>query len=236
MQTYNASTQKFEKEQINAVPMFKIYGYMALALLITGAIAFGLPYLLVAIGAAGAYMPIIVVSAIVMLPMMLVIQFKAFNPNSKAVPICFFIYAVAMGCLLSSTFLAFEITDVALSFLVAGGTFGLMALFGGLTKKNLNGLLPLVFTAIIGSLILSLFNLFAFGAARETIYWVTEFVMFGAILLITAIDMNNIKRLALARGADNRNICLFCAFNLYVDFIYIFIRVLYFIGIARSNS
>lgn len=232
METYNATTQKFEKEKLNSFPMAKIYGYLSLGLLVTGGVAFGLPYLLAALNIMGAWMPLMIVSMLVMFPMMFVIQIKAFNPNSKAVPICYFVYAVAMGVSLSTIFLAFDIQDVFLAFLISGGTFGLLAAVGYFTKKSLNGLLPIVFTAVIGSLIISLINFFFFN---ETIYWITEFVMFGAILLITAIDMNNIKRIALSRGVE-KNLAIYCAFNLYVDFIYIFVRILMFIGMMRSNN
>ena len=107
-----------------------------------------------------------------------------------------------------------------------------MALFGAITKNSLNGLLPIVFTAVIGASIISLVNLLI---GSEAIYWIAEFVMFGAMLLITAIDMNNIKKIAMTTEGSSTNVALFCAFNLYVDFIYIFIRVLYYVALFTSN-
>ena len=233
MEVYNTSTSQYEGENSSKTfSMVKIYAFMALALLITGLVAYGLPYLLIATGTTAAYIPIMIVSSIIMIPMMIVIQLKAFKKTSKAVPICFFVYSVAMGCLLSSILIAVDLSLVAIAFLIAAGTFGVMALFGALTKNSLNGLLPIVFTAIIGASIISLVNLLI---GSETIYWIVEFVMFGAMLLITAIDMNNIKKIAYSTEGSSTNVALFCAFNLYVDFIYIFIRVLYYIAIFASN-
>lgn len=233
MEVYNTSTSQYENENSSKTfSMIKIYAFMALALLITGLVGYGLPYLLIATGAEGAYLPIMIVSAIVMIPMMIVIQLKAFKKTSKAVPICFFIYAVAMGCLLSSILMVFDLNLVAIAFLISAGTFGVMALFGVITKNSLNGLLPIVFTAVIGASIISLVNLLI---GSEAIYWIVEFVMFGAMLLITAIDMNNIKKIAMTTEGSSTNVALFCAFNLYVDFIYIFIRVLYYVALFTSN-
>ena len=89
MEIYNTSSSQYENENSKTFSMIKIYAFMALALLITGLVGYGLPYLLVAIGAEAAYLPIMIVSAIVMIPMMIVIQLKAFKKTSKAVPICF---------------------------------------------------------------------------------------------------------------------------------------------------
>ena len=205
MEIYNTSSSQYESENSKTFSMIKIYAFMALALLITGLVGYGLPYLLVATGAEAAYLPIMIVSAIVMIPMMIVIQLKAFKKTSKAVPICF---------------------------IISAGTFGVMALFGAITKNSLNGLLPIVFTAVIGASIISLVNLLI---GSEAIYWIAEFVMFGAMLLITAIDMNNIKKIAMTTEGSSTNVALFCAFNLYVDFIYIFIRVLYYVALFTSN-
>lgn len=232
MEIYNTSSSQYENENSKTFSMIKIYAFMALALLITGLVGYGLPYLLVATGAGAAYLPIMIVSAIVMIPMMIVIQLKAFKKTSKAVPICFFVYSVAMGCLLSSILMVFDLTLVAIAFIISAGTFGVMALFGAITKNSLNGLLPIVFTAVIGASIISLVNLLI---GSEAIYWIAEFVMFGAMLLITAIDMNNIKKIAMTTEGSSTNVALFCAFNLYVDFIYIFIRVLYYVALFTSN-
>jgi len=48
-------------------------------------------------------------------------------------------------------------------------------------------------------------------------------------MLITIFDVWRVKKIA-QRGEQTNNVALFCAFNLYVDFIYIFIRVLSFVA------
>lgn len=235
METYNSTTHRFETEPTikpKEFPMAKIYGFLALALLITGGIAFAFPHIMIALGWESAYAVSIIVSAIAIFPIMIVFQLKAMNPNSIAVPICYFLYSIAMGVMLSSVFLAFDITDIFFAFVIAGGTFGLMAIVGFVTKKSLNGLLPIIIVGMLGALILSLVNIFL---RVEMLYWIAEFVMFGAILLITAVDMNNIKRIAASRKVE-RNLAMYCAFNLYIDFIYIFVRILYFLAIFKNNN
>ena len=57
------------------------------------------------------------------------------------------------------------------------------------------------------------------------IYWVISYGMFAAMLLITIFDINRVKRIA-DSGEQSNKTAVLCAFNLYVDFIYIFIRIL----------
>lgn len=58
MEIYNTSSSQYENENSKTFSMIKIYAFMALALLITGLVGYGLPYLLVATGAEAAYLPI----------------------------------------------------------------------------------------------------------------------------------------------------------------------------------
>ena len=56
MEIYNTSSSQYENENSKTFSMIKIYAFMALALLITGLVGYGLPYLLVATGAEAAYL------------------------------------------------------------------------------------------------------------------------------------------------------------------------------------
>ena len=156
MEIYNTSSSQYENENSKTFSMIKIYAFMALALLITGLVGYGLPYLLVATGAEAAYLPIMIVSAIVMIPMMIVIQLKAFKKTSKAVPICFFVYSVAMGCLLSSILMVFDLTLVAIAFIISAGILGFIingTLSYGMWYVDIRSYLHLL-TLILGIIIL----------------------------------------------------------------------------------
>ena len=64
----------------------------------------------------------------------------------------------------------------------------------------------------------------ALGAYMH-LYWIISLLAFAAMMFITIWDMWRIKQIA-EQGAMNDNLALYCAFNLYVDFIYILIRIL----------
>ncbi len=137
--------------------------------------------------------------------------------------------------MLSSTFMTILAVDgpnaimtISMSFLISAGSFLLMGLIGALTKKNLSIIYPLLSALLMGCLIISLVNVFI---GSSIVYWITDFVILGVILVVSAVDINRVKKLAQAKALDdNQNsLAVYCAFNLYVDFINIFIRVLMYV-------
>ena len=102
-----------------------------------------------------------------------------------------------------------------------------MFLIGWFTKRDLSILGMIGFGMIIGLLFIGLFNVIwmLFFPGFEMIYWVVSYGMFAAMLLITIFDINRVKRIA-DSGEQSNKTAILCAFNLYVDFIYIFIRIL----------
>ncbi len=242
------------------VSMTKVFIWLGIGLLITGVIAFGLPYLFTAItdgftknveSISKTVIALFIVSIILMIPSAIVMAVKAGAKNATAMKVGYFVYTIAMGMLLSTLLLGvyvltYDPTDknallnpafvstVSMSFFITGGCFVLMAVIGVLTK-HMNAAIPVVATAFIGVLIMSIVNFFL---RVEMIYWIIDFVVFGVVLLITAIDMHNIKKIVdSSKGALNgTNLAIYCAYCLYVDFINIFIRVLYYVLIVLGKD
>lgn len=225
---------------------FKVFLWFALGLAITGVIAFALPDTLVFMAnklswtedvLAKVFMIMIIVSAILMIPSSILMAWKAWRPKSALMLVSYIVYAVAMGVLLSSVFLTVYadslesntsfIKTVSIAFFVTGGCFLLMGIIGAFTKKNLGILIPLVITLVIGTAVISLVNIFL---KSSMVYWITDFVLFGVILVITAIDINRVKKIGENGGfSSETNLALYCAYSLYTDFISIFLRVLFYI-------
>ena len=74
---------------------------------------------------------------------------------------------------------------------------------------------------LIGSIFLSLINWFI---GSDQLGWIVTFASFGAIMLITAFDVWRIRRIS-ESGQASKNLALYCAFNIYIDFIYMFMRI-----------
>ena len=249
----NTTVLKEKKEVSSSTFSFvKVFLWLGLGLLLTGVVALGMPDLLTFIvkntgmsaeGVSTLYISLMVTAGVLMIPSIIIMNLKSWKPKSVWMTISYVVYTLAMGVLLSNTFMfVFEyslatdisfIRTISTAFLITAGCFLLMGLFAFLTKKNLNILLPLILTLLVGSLVISLVNFFI---GSTFIYWMTDFIIFGVILLVTAVDLYRIKKMVTS-GAMNgsNNLALYAAYMLYVDFINIFIRVLFYV-LQRSRK
>lgn len=250
---YVKATTISAKEEVKpaTLNMGKVFLWFAIGLVITGVISFAMPDVLIFMAKSfswsddtlsNVYLILIIVSAILMIPSNILMCIKSFKPKSIWMSIGYVIYTICMGVLLSSVLLTVYVesiyTDVsflqtmAIAFFATGGCFGLMFLIGFFTKKNLGILIPFIFTLIIGATVISLVNYFV---GSSIVYWVVDFIMFGAILIITAIDINHAKQIAESGGfTSDNNLAIYCAYMFYVDFINIFIRIVFYI-LANSR-
>ena len=174
------------------------------------------PYLYLLIGAIIMYLPLIIWIHII-----------CFRGRGR-MDIPFVLYAIVMGVLVSSMTMFVPISLTAISFGITCVVFGVLSLIGLTAKRDLSFLGLVALGIFFGAILIALFNFiwsFFFPSSFQTIYWLISFAIFVAMMLITIFDVWRVKRLAQA-GEQTNNVALYCAFNLYVDFIYIFIRIL----------
>ena len=216
--------------QQKQITLASIFGWMALALLVTSGVAIGM-YLLLGFGILPPqlYMPLLIGASIGYFVTFIVINMRVIRQSAKSVTVPFFIYAAMMGIVLSSIMIYTSIDVIILAFLVSAVLFGVMAGYGALTKHNLTGMGSIAFMAFFGAFILFPIVWIWYN---ETLYWIITFVMFGAIMLITAYDVWQMKN-HLAYGEMTKQTAIYFALRLYVNFINIFIRVVIFLSAGR---
>ena len=215
--------------------------YFALALLVTFAVVGGLGALLTLNGDAitseaniNTFLTLYVVAIIAYIPVLIWVHIAA-RRNSKSVGAGFFVYSILLGVIIAPAVLLVPIQAVVIAFGSTVLAFAIMALIAWTTKKNLSGLAVVGFGLIIGAFILSLVNLiFYLFVGFEPLYWLVSFLFFIAIILFTLFDLKRVQQIAMNGGAE-RNVAFICALNLYVDFIYIFIRLLRIVAIIIGN-
>ncbi len=229
-----------------ALSITRVFGYLGLALLITAGVSFGLGALFynlfgsgenVQEGAATTYIIIMVFSALGVLVSSILVNFIAAR-GKMPVLVPGLIYVVCMGVLLSSLTMFLDWRVLGIAFGITAGTFLLMSLIALLSKGRMNGLAIVGIGLFVGSGFLVLINLwmaFVLPDVWNSLMWIITFVTFGTMLLITIFDIWRIKKIA-EQGEMSTNLELYLAFQLYVDFIYIFMRILYFIIIIISKS
>ncbi|MBO4703617.1 MAG: Bax inhibitor-1 family protein [Bacilli bacterium] len=173
---------------------------------------------------------LLIVSAIALFIMSFVVHLRGFRGKSLTIPT--FLYCALMGILLSTLVMFVPWPVLGITFAITAGIFGIMFLISYISRGSLNALGMIGFGLLIGAAIISLigwiFMLTGFLGDYIQLYWIISLISFAAIMLITIWDMWRIKKIA-EEGAMSDNIVLYCAFILYVDFIYIFLRVLRFV-------
>ena len=230
MESYNYNN--YVDENKATYPLTKVFGYMFLGLGLTAAIAFGLFFLLASANISPeVYIGMLAISSIGIIVMSIVTQLVLVRGNAKGGLISYIIYTVLMGVMLSSLFIGFDMSIIGYAFLCAAGSFGAMALYGIITKRETSSLGMIGVGLLFGVLTLTLVN---FLLRSEPLYWIITYVGLIAMLMITAWDVNRAKRLS-ENGMLNQASAIFFALQIYTDFVYIFIRIVEIIARAKRN-
>lgn len=216
----------------------KVFLYMFIALAITAlsCFLFGRIVANIAVDTTGAsgetFATILIIALLLLLPLMIWIQVSVLRGGKGLTP-AFVIYSVIMGFFLSTftVFLPFDM--IATAFALTCGAFGIMALIAWTSKKNLNSLAVAGLGFLAGAAIISLFSLIFFWITNDAALVVLNAIVSAGVfiymILMTIYDLYNIRRIA-SRGEGSSNLAMVCAFSLYVDFIYVFIRILIFLA------
>ena len=152
--------------------------------------------------------------------------FMRFNKSLSvfALKVCMFLLAAMEGASISVLILYAGVHNAFQAFLLSGILFGSMSLYGYITNKDLLSIGSFLTMALWGLIIVSIFGMFTGGVG----IWFS----YVAVLIFTvlvAYDTQNIKKIYSAIGAygeDSEKVAVFCALNLYLDFINIFIHLL----------
>ena len=130
-----------------------------------------------------------------------------------------------------SIFLIYTMSSIATTFFVTAGTFGVMALFGYVTKKDLTRIGSLCIMGVIGIIIASVVNMFLHNSMMDLIISCIGVLLFVGL---TAYDSQKIKQLLTADDIEvnetTQKIALMGAMTLYLDFINLFLYLLRLLG------
>lgn len=139
--------------------------------------------------------------------------------------ICYIIYCFTTGLTLSAIFVMYEMTSIIMIFAIAALIFGVMAVFGYTTKKDLSKMGTILFFGLIGVIICSVVNIFIGSSTLQLGIAVLAILVF---IFYIAYDMKKVKYLLGTIGEEKA--AVYGAFQLYLDFINLFIRLLQIFG------
>ena len=209
--------------------MRKTFGWMTMCLLITALTAMGVVNsgLFYQIASSGAMWLLIIAELVVVF----VLSARIHKMSVTTATIMLIVYSALNGATLSVIFVVYSLGSIAKTFFITTGMFGVMALVGATTKRDLSKMGSILFMALIGLIIASLVNLFLRSSSLDWIISIIGVVLFTAL---TAYDVQRVKRLAtetdLYDDTQVGRLAVISALSLYLDFINLFLYLLRFFG------
>lgn len=223
-----------EPAMTSADYMNRTYRWMAVGLLITFAAAF--------VTAATPLLYVVnslyLVFTIAELVLVYVLSSRVQSMSVGGARATFFAYALLNGMVLSYYFIAFSVGTLVMAFLATAVYFGLMAVYGTTTHKDLTGWGPRLMMALVAMIVTSLVGaLFGFGFGASVLYCGIGLVVF---MLLTAYDTQKLRQIYAYYAGDAElaeKASIYGALTLYLDFINIFLYVVRLLGMnSRSRN
>lgn len=149
--------------------------------------------------------------------------------------VLFLLYSFSLGLTLSSIFYVYTEGSILTTFLVTAGMFGVMSVYGYVTRSDLTTVGSLSFMVLCGLVIGMLVNLFVQSSSFDYVLSGVGVIIF---VLLTAYDTQKIKQFAQASLANDEamaKVTIIGALMLYLDFINLFLFLLRFLGKRREN-
>lgn len=227
-----------QEKQLAARRFFaKVYLFMTLALLISGAIA----YQYGTIDFVSKYFFEYTPREIKLTPLFYIV---VFSPILVALALqtlvnrlsfvflfaLFALYSVLLGFSLSTIFIVYTTESIVTVFGVTAGTFAVMAIAGYVTNTDLTKMGSILYMGFIGIFIASIIN---FWVGSDTLEWIISIVGVLVFTGLTAYEMQRLKKLAqdsqLSEDQKNK-LALLGGFRLYVTFVNLFLSILRLFG------
>lgn len=209
--------------------MTKVYGWMCFALLITAMISWVVAHSEIAINFIFGNSYVLWGLFIAELVLVIAISSAINRISVSLASFLFVLYSLLTGATLSVIFLVYTNESIASTFVVTAATFGVMSLYGFITKRDLTKLGNILMMALFGLIIASVVNLFW---ANSSLYWITTYAGVLIFVGLTAYDTQKLKRMSL-QIEDQQMAAkwsILGALTLYLDFINLFLYLLRFLG------
>jgi FtsH-binding integral membrane protein len=153
--------------------------------------------------------------------------------NAAAATALFLLFAAINGLVLSVIFLVYAHAVLTSAFLITGGTFAVMSVWGMVTRADLTRLGSILYMALVGIIIASLVNFFMHSSGLNlVISYIGVLVFVG----LTAYDTQKLKMIAQQTENDPAlaaRLSIVGSLMLYLDFINLFLFILRIMGDRR---
>ncbi|RKH49216.1 Bax inhibitor-1/YccA family protein [Corallococcus sp. AB049A] len=141
-------------------------------------------------------------------------------------------YAALTGVTLSVIFLIYTASSIGQVFFITAATYGAMAVYGTVTKKDLSSWGTFLFMGLIGIVIAGVVNFFIQSSAVSFVMACAGVLVFAGL---TAYDVQKLRDYHAGAGFKSATaVSIVGALTLYLDFINLFLSLLRLLGNRRD--
>jgi uncharacterized protein len=231
----------YEAKGIAKTFMANVFSWMFGALLITAVVAYlfgsnpGLQAFMFTENATGRIVPSGLGYLVIFAPLgfVLLMSFGYQRLSAPVMSLLFILYAIINGISFSFILLAYTASSVTACFFSAAAMFGVMAVMGYTTKKDLTGFGSIMMMGLIGIVIAMVINIFLRSSQME---YIISFVGVLVFTGLTAYDVQKLKNIGAAVDVQDpsaQKLAIMGALNLYLDFVNLFLMLLRLFGRRR---
>jgi FtsH-binding integral membrane protein len=138
--------------------MAKVYGWMFLGLMLTAVMS--IVTLATPLGYYVYNQPVMIGLMIAEFALVVFLSARVLKMNYGTAVVSFLAYALLNGITLSVIFFAYTGPSIAFAFLFTAGAFGIMSVYGLMTKNDLTSIGSFLFMGLIGIILASVVNMF----------------------------------------------------------------------------
>ncbi len=216
--------------------MLSVYNYMASGVLLTGIVAMMFAWGGAESPAASVFFSPGPLKYLIMfspLAFILVLSFGINRLSTGAAQAVFWAFAAVMGLSMSTIFLRYSGSSIAITFFATSVAFLSLSLYGYTTKRDLSAFGTFLIMGVVGLLVASLMNLWFQSPAFNLVISAVGVLLFAGL---TAYDTQRIKSMyAQVAGTDMMGkTVIMGALSLYLDFVNMFQFLLSFMGGSRD--
>lgn len=209
----------------------RTFGWMAVGLFVTFAVAFATAFTSLIYTVAPMYLLLTIAE----LALVVILSARIQTMPVGTARAMFLVYSVVNGLMLSSYFVIFDLSSLVLAFLSSAVYFGIMAVYGARTGRDLSGWGRKLSFALIALILCGLVGmLFGMSFGAGLLY---SGVGLAVFMLLTAYDTQKLQSFyyGFCRQDDMlEKSAIYGALGLYLDFINIFLRVVQMFGRRRN--
>ncbi|MBQ1476582.1 MAG: Bax inhibitor-1/YccA family protein [Erysipelotrichaceae bacterium] len=212
----------------------RTYVVVALGLLISAGFAFIGSFLFPRIP-AGFTLMAVVASAVLEIGIAIFFSTRLTRMENKTAWICYFLYSAFTGVSLSFILMAYTAASVMVAFVSTSVLFACMAIIGYTTKIDTSRFGGMLLGALIAMIITTLLNVFIFRSGMiSTVMCYAGILIFLGLIAYDTQKLRHLYNAGLSNSMISENLMIYGAFELYLDFINLFLRLVQIFGKRRD--